>query len=125
MSERLKGEVAVKVDGETFTFRFGGAALMAIEEAFDAPFMDALSRLQSQASAGGLRIGEAAKVIKAGLRAYHPNLTLDDAADLVLAPGVQDAMSEAIMLAFPASDGGDGDADADPRRPRRGTGTKS
>lgn len=123
MAERLKGDVAIEVDGVAYTFRFGGAALLAIEEYFPGEgWRDVLKRVPEQSAAGQLRMTDVAKLVRGGLRWHHPDLSLDEAAELAMSDGVQTALGEALQAAFPPATGGDGDADADPPKRGRRTG---
>ena len=136
---KLKGDVAVVIDGETWKLRYSGAAFMALEDMYDGkPFTVILKDLkiskaeqpdgddasadQEQAQEVNLGMRDAAKLVRAGLLRNHPDVSLEDAADLILAPGMMDAMGRAMAAAFPR--GGDGNAARGPRvKSSPGTGT--
>lgn len=120
----LTGNVGVEVDGDEYTLRFGGAALLALEESFGKPWAEVLNGFGKAASEGkALPMKDVASIVRCALLRNHPDLTLEDAAELAVLPEVQTALGDAISAAFPAATEAGAGADQNPPR-RRGTGTR-
>lgn len=129
--EAIRGDVKVEVEDEVYTLRFGGSALLALEAAFPGrPFIEVLNGFATAGQRGEMvPVHDVATIVRCALRRYHPNLTLDEAADLAFDPAMQVALGEAIAAAFP-SPGEGGESTSHPpatpnRKARRGTATAS
>lgn len=120
----LSGDVTVKVDGAAYVMRFGGAALMALEDAFDGqPWNKVLNDFAEAAKENRpIPMKDVAAIVLCALQRNHPDLTLEDAADLAMLAEIQEGLSAALSAAFPQAKGA-GD-DTAPRPRRNGTGTK-
>jgi hypothetical protein len=113
MANSVKGEVSVEADGETkgitfephsdrlpenlrgrYTLLFSINALCELEEKMGGAVTDIASLAM-----GGKRFTTIRNVFWAGLRDYHPDITLQDAGRIITAIGLEKA-DEAIGLAF-------------------------
>jgi hypothetical protein len=113
MANPHKGELALDLDGKTYTLVLDANAIVEAETLLDRGVNDFDMR----------RIGTMRALLWAALRRYHPEMTLLDAGELITGNGnrIGDKLGEAIRLAFPPEEQGE--------RPRKagraGSGTPS
>jgi hypothetical protein len=111
VSNPLKGEVEFEADGKTYTLRYSADAICNLEEKAGRGFPVIAGELMDPDTTS-LRLVRMA--IWAGLREHHPDITLQQAGELILAAGGMKTMMErfdqALRLAFPdiAAQSGDG-----------------
>jgi Phage tail tube protein, GTA-gp10 len=104
MANRMRGEVAIDVDGKAHVLRFDTNRLCDLEDIFGLSVNEVIDLLKDDKK---VRIGTVRKLVWAGLGGKEA-MTLQEAGDVVSALGVQGAMEkvgEAMTLAFPATDG--------------------
>lgn len=117
MANPIRGEVAVVADGNTYTLRLGMNAIVEIETALDIGIAQVTALFQGE----GLKVGNMRLVLWAALRERHPDLTLEDAGDIMGHMGLADTIAklgEAMQAAFPEPAAG-----KKPSRPRTKAGT--
>lgn len=108
MANYLKGEVAIVVDGKSLTFRLGVNEMISIQNGLgfaddDAKFLAALTNLRS--------FRAVRTIIHAGLQRDQPDLTEEQAGDIVTELGmarVAEVISEALRWAVPEKKPGSG-----------------
>lgn len=101
MANHLKGEVLLEAGGEQFTFRLGVNEMIAVQDALgladdDAKFLVALSNLRSFKSVR--------TIVHCGLLRAHPDITVDQAGDIVTEVGIArvgEVIQEALRWALP------------------------
>lgn len=101
MANRVRGEVAVEIDGKSWTLRYGTNALCELEDKLAQPINVIMAMLQDREA---LRIKTIRSVVWAGLREKHPEVTEKDAGDLISAigfPAMMAKVAEALKAAFP------------------------
>jgi len=99
VANKERGEVSIDVDGKRYIFRLTVNAICEIETETGKPFEAAARELQS----GQMRTVRL--FVWAALRHQHPDLTLEQAGDIMTSAGLQDVLAplvEAIHLAFPS-----------------------
>lgn len=112
-------DVQFSLDGKPFTLRFSAKALAALQDHWQLDNLDQVAGKLGEIEAGALTVGDAAALLWAGMRSHHPDLTLDDATDLLDGVGIANfeaLLSQAITA---ASSGGGGSAPANPPRPAK------
>lgn len=117
-----KGEVELRVGAETFTIRLAANALVIAEDLLDKGVSE-IADMLSDATA--FRLGTARALLFAGLREHHPNLSLDDAGEIIGAigiPAVVTKLGESMQTAFAQPEEG---AKNPPKGGAAGTGKKS
>jgi hypothetical protein len=101
-----KGEVTVKIDGETFTLVYDFNALCAIEEQLELDVAEMGEAIQSPS--------KMRSVFRIGLQAKHGSMTDLEAGNLIYRLGIREAaeaVGQAFQAAFPdpsADTGGNG-----------------
>lgn len=122
MANRNRGEVSFKSGEETYTLRYSANTLCEIEDAFDMGVNRIATLLQDQEK---LRLSHIRLVFHLGLKDRHPDMSLEDAGELISEIGIGRAaelFAEAFSASFPAQEGGD----ARPQvASRNGTGSPS
>ena len=78
MANAQKGEIAVELDGQTYTLALTLNAMVDVETLLDLSFDEVISRAATKGSATHLRA-----LIWAMLRKHHPTITLEAAGELV------------------------------------------
>lgn len=95
MANKERGEASFEAGGVTYTLRFDQNALCEIEDETSLPHADTLTKL-----VGKKYWASAARVtLWAGLRKHHPDVSINDAGD-ILAPENQAAALMAISAAL-------------------------
>jgi hypothetical protein len=118
---RPEAQTFTAKDGREFTFLFDHRAIVASEKAGDGNFGEVLRGMAEG------RLGSLVALTWGGLRAHHPELTIEDAWDLLESEGeaLGNALGEAIKSSRPGQMVMKA-AGANPPKPRsRGTGTRS
>jgi len=125
MANRIYGEARVPLDdGRELTLRFDFGALVEAEEAAD----KGTEELMKELSKGGARLKTARAMLYGGLRYHHPDITLEDAGELLMSDS--EAISKGMGSAM--EEMADRRAKANPqtgaagsRKPPLGIGTRS
>lgn len=122
MGNSKKGEVSFAVAGDRWTLRYTIDALCRLESELDRTFASITAELQDIAAA---RLSTVRAVFWAGLVEHHPDLTVKQAGELMLAMGGTGAalteIGKALAAAFPEAADGE-----NPRMPDQdGTGPAS
>lgn len=113
VANRVKGEVPIEVEGQTYVMVFDFNAICSVEEVFDLPISEI-----GQKMADGMRARDLRTLIAAGLQGHHAGLTDVQAGDIISQIGAQtaaDKLAEAMQAAFPQAGGAKGTGD--PQRP--------
>lgn len=122
MANKLRGEVELQTPEKTYTMRMSINAIVGIEDHFDMGINQVAELL---GDAKGMRVGNLRAIVMHSLREAEPNLTLEQAGNIVQAAGFAEtavAITEALKLAFPEAKAGA----TNPRKTRRaGTGNAS
>lgn len=95
MANRIYGEARLPLDdGRELTLRFDFGALVEAEEAADLGTEEMMKELAK----GGARLKTARAMLYGALRYHHPDMSLEDAGDLLLSEGetVSAAMGKAM-----------------------------
>ena len=96
MANRIFGEARVPLDdGRELTLRFDFAALCEAEEAADA----GTETMMAELAKGGARLKTARAMLYGSLRYHHPELTLEDAGELLMSDSqaISGAMGRAMQ----------------------------
>jgi len=114
MTNHIKGEVTIKrgTDKQELILALGINQLIYLEEELKMSVNDIV---QSLADASTIRIGLLRKMFYASLRKHQPELTEDDAGDIMQELGFEGAMlkiKETVEAAFPK-------ANANPQKPQQ------
>jgi hypothetical protein len=115
-----KGEGEVKLaDGRTLKLAFNANAWIEAEDALGGkPMPDIVAELQS----GRASMKTQRALMWAGLRKHHPEISLEDAGELLIEAAEE--MSKALAGGSPqAQEGGQADGEAGPRKRGAGTGS--
>ncbi len=111
MANRLKGEVALEVEGATWTLVFDVNAMCEVEYLLDQSTAEILTRLAANPPLHVVRA-----LLWGALRRRHPNTDLNKAGEIIEAiggPGVAlEKIGEALIAAFPEAK----ETPADPRK---------
>jgi hypothetical protein len=98
-----KGDVALEVGGKTYTLRYSHSALIKLEKQLDQSIMRIM---QDIGKADEMRIGTLVAILWAGLQKHHPDLSVDEACELLDEKGddasVIDVIGDAFQKAFNA-----------------------
>jgi hypothetical protein len=115
----IRGEVAFRASGASWTLSFSANALVTLEAELDLGVQEIGVRLGSPS----VRIAELRTAFWAGLLDHHPETTIEEAGLLMTALGVPEAgakMGMAFLGAFPPPK-----EEGDDSRPRKAGGTGS
>lgn len=121
MANPMKGEAsAVLGDGTSLTLVYDFNALCEVEEAAG----KSISEVLAEISKGSPRLSTARALVFGGLRARHPEMTLEEVGPLIMSDGqaLTEAMQKALLAAFPNAEGKKA---GNAPKPRRGTGSAS
>lgn len=113
MVRKLRGEVSLQVEEQTFQLVYDVNALCAIEDVLDKSVLEVMTTIKGMPKLGLVRA-----LLWGGLRRYHEDLSLSDAGDLVMAAGMGPALKvvqEGIQAAFPQPTG-DAKGKGDPQQ---------
>lgn len=84
MANAKKGEMTLQVDGENYILEFSHGSLILLEEKLDKGIMRIMKEMESWSkSPEDLRLGTIRALLWAGLHKHQPNMTMDDAAELI------------------------------------------
>lgn len=110
----------VTVDGQEYRLAIDISVIDALEDEFDCSFDELLAKV----GAGKVRIGKMARLMRGLLSKHHPDLSLQDVADLVFADidAFVKAMEKLFVKAWPAAEPA---KVKNPPKARRGTGANS
>ena len=75
-----KGDVSFDVSGRTYTLRYNHLALVKVENQLDKGLMQVMEEMSRP---NKMRLGTIVVLLWSGLQKHHPNLTMDDAAELL------------------------------------------
>lgn len=75
-----KGDVSFEVEGKTYTLRYNHRALVKMETALNKGLMQIMTEMSKPET---LRLGTTAVLLWAGLQKHHPQITQDQAVDLL------------------------------------------
>jgi hypothetical protein len=75
-----KGDVEFAVAGKMYTLRYSHSALVKLEKQLDQGLMKVMEDMSSPQQ---MRIGTVVALLWSGLQKHHPDMTFDDAADLL------------------------------------------
>lgn len=122
MGNPHKGEVTFEAGGATYTMRLSVDALCSLEEITGKSIMVLAEELSDPER---MTLSRVRQVMAASLREHHPDLSLQDAGELIIAAGGLTAMvgkiGEAFAAAFPEGQAGSGRGR--PQKPGRRNGT--
>ncbi|MAM72606.1 MAG: hypothetical protein CMO29_02185 [Tistrella sp.] len=128
----LKAEADFTLEDVTYRLVLDNLAWLAIEEILDTSLLDFMGRLKATIEAGkNPRIGDLAAVLTAALDRHHPEIDLDQAADMMLTGDTQlkAALITVINGSLPGSadkaDGEDALGNGQSPAPTGGTGKPS
>jgi len=96
MANRIYGEARAPLDdGRELTLRFDFGALVEAEEAAEC----GTEAMMAELAKGGARLKTARAMLYGALRHYHPELTLDDAGELLMSDSsaISAAMGRAMQ----------------------------
>lgn len=117
-----KGQIDMVAGGETYTLRLAANALVIAEGLLDKGVQEIGDML---ADAATFRLGTARALLFAGLHEHHPEITLEDAGEIIGEigiPAVVAKLGESMQAAFEQPGG-------EPKNPRKasraGTGKRS
>lgn len=117
MANRHRGEVEIKLGGDTYTLKYGWTAVAKIETVTGLTIAEVADRLRS----GNFHGATLVAVVWAMLQAHHSGITLDAAGDLMdeaeSPSAVMDAVSEAMRRS--GLHGGGEDKSENPRKASR------
>jgi phosphoribosylanthranilate isomerase len=121
--KKLTGIVTAEISGREYRLKFGTAAMIQFEDAFDMPLLNLVELLENPETR---RINMIVEAFRAGLAQYHPDLTkaeimalVDDFGLMPTAELVLEAMDAAFPPAPDAKGGADSTANPKRRKPRR------
>lgn len=80
MSNPHKGDFPFEVNGKVYTLRFSHAALVKLEDKLNDGLMSIMKEMMDPAK---MRIGRIVAILWAGLQKHHPQMTIDNCADLL------------------------------------------
>lgn len=116
-----KGDVEFKVDETTYTLRYSIDAICHLEDATGKTLLELAEDLKDFKS---IRMSLVRKILHAGLREHHPDLTEVEAGELIVGAGgsvvIMTKFNEAMTSAFPKQE-----ASGTPRPPKRSLGRKT
>jgi len=119
MANRERGEASFQAGDKTYTLQFSINAFCEIEAEIDKSIVIVMNEMANPAT---MRIATARVVLWGGLRRHHPNVTIEEAGELIDAAGglipVMNTVTEAVNAAFP-----DAAKQVNSSRPRKGVGT--
>ncbi len=121
MANVHKGEVGFDLEGKPYTLRFSANALCELEDALDCGINAVAAQLSKPES---LRLKTVRAVFWAGLQDRHPQVTLQEAGEMVTALTLQGALGligQGLSAAFPQVDGVEGDTKQRPPQPAPAT----
>jgi len=75
-----KGDVSFEVEGKTYTLRYNHRALVKMETALNKGLMQVMTEMSKPET---LRLGTTAVLLWAGLQKHHPQITQDQAIDML------------------------------------------
>lgn len=117
MANPHKGEVALDIDGETYTISLSLNAMCELEDMFERPLLAVLSEMEAmQHDPKQLRVTVLRQLTWGALQDHHPDIDLKQAGLLAGRAGLPrmlGAVMEAVRLAFPEPEG---KAKANPRK---------
>lgn len=122
MANPQRGEVDLKAGKKTYTLRFSYNAMATIEELLDVGINDLGPMLSDPKR---FRIGTWRALLWGALLEMHPDLSLEDAGEIIGAAGVDEVVArigEALTLFFPEAKPG---ASENPRTASPSAGTTS
>ena len=126
MANRIYGEARLSLaDDRELTLRFDFGALVEAEDAAGVGTQEMMAEFSAK---GGARLKTARAMLYGALRYHHPDLTLEDAGDLLMGDGeaISRAMGEAMQaMADRRSPNPPKGAAAPSRKPPLGTSTRS
>lgn len=96
----VKGDVPFKVGETEYTLRFSIDAICALEDAAGKGFIALTADMQNVER---MSMGLVRKVLWAGLREHHPDITLKQAGDLIIPAGGMQKVLGYIEVAFVAA----------------------
>lgn len=121
MANPMKGESEVALeDGRKLKMVFNANAWIETEEVLGRPTPEIIDELQS----GRASLKTQRAVIYGGLQKHHPEITLEEAGDILVEAA--QAMAAGLAGGMPqAEEGAAADANAGPPKRKRGAGTSS
>lgn len=82
MANSQKGEIPLTLAGVSYTFKMGTSALIELQEAFSTPTkVAAIPDIFNEVNKGRIKYVRA--FLWAGLRKFHPTVTLEDVSDML------------------------------------------
>lgn len=117
MANPIRGEIPVVADGVSYTLRLGMNAIVEIESSLDI----GIAQVTELFAGEGLKVGNMRLVLWAALREHHPDLTIEDAGEIMGHIGLAETIAKlgaALEAAFPNAK-----EDKKPSRPRKKAGT--
>jgi len=125
MANPHKGEIELKAGDNTFILRYSIDAICSLEDEMDKGFPAIAAEMGDPKT---MRVSSVRKVLLAGLREHHPDMTLKHAGELMLAAGgavvVLGKVAEAFAAAFPDAEA-EGKKSPPQRANSRGAGSLS
>lgn len=111
MTNKVKGEVSFKIQEKEYVLNYTHGALIKLENVLDKGIVKIMKEVQGWGTdPESIRIGTAIAILWAGLQRHHPEVTMDDAEQLMIRGGglvaVLEKLSEALLAAFGNPDEG-------------------
>ena len=97
MANPHRGEVSFEAGGASYTMRLSIDELCALEDATGKGIVVLAAELSNMAT---LRLSVLRQVVWVGLREHHPDISLKDAGELIVAVGGLQKMMEHVGAAF-------------------------
>lgn len=124
------GEATFSYEDVAYTMAFDMRAIAFFEREAGVSIVEALEGLErSRLGERPPKISHIAYLVQAGLQAKHPQVTAEQAMQMMNSPEVQAALGVSISSAMPSADddvgGLEGNAPAPAKRAKASTGTKS
>jgi hypothetical protein len=115
MANPHKGEIELKAEGKVYVLRYSIDAICSIEEKTGKTFLNVVSEMHNPAT---MTVTMMREILHAGLAEHHPEMSLKESGELLVAAGgVVGAMkkvNDAFGAAFPKAE-----ASGTPRPPNR------
>lgn len=109
-------DIQFELDERKLTLRFSAKALAALQDAWSLENLDQVAAKLAEIEGGSLNVQDMSVMLWAGFRTHHPDITREDAYEMLDSIGIanfEELIRQAIMG---ASSGGGESATANPRK---------